>query len=297
MEKADIKEKRQHATGWIPYSYYASAIPDYFANVPLHWHEEFEINYVLQGQGEFLCGEERFIAKDGDIVIATPGLLHAMFHCEKTAVRYETVVFSADMLGIETQDRCNATYIYPLVNGTFGITPHITPDTPHYSELRTCVSTIIDCAKANNPMADLLMKSALMRFFYMLWNGGSVTARDKESRLSEMLRPALQYISDHLTEALTIEQLAKSAHMSESYFMEQFKHLAGMSAIAYVNQLRIRRICELLRTTTLTISQIAFDSGFRNLSNFNRQFRRMMGCTPQEYRKFNSGIQESIEPK
>ena len=69
MEKADIKEKRQHATGWIPYSYYASAIPDYFANVPLHWHEEFEINYVLHGQGEFLCGEERFIAKDGDIVI------------------------------------------------------------------------------------------------------------------------------------------------------------------------------------------------------------------------------------
>lgn len=292
IEKAQIKEKKQHGTGWVPYSYYACCISDYFSGVPLHWHDEFEINYILHGQGEFIFGEERFKAKDGDIVIATPGLLHAIFNCEKTEVRYETIVFKSDMLGTESQDRSSSTYIHPIVNGTYGISPHITPDTPYYEELHSCVITIVDCAKSNKPMTDLLMKSALLRLFYLLWDSGCVTARDNKSKLGEVLRPVLKYIKEHLSEPLTITQLARYAHMSESYFMEMFKQVAGMSAMAYVNQLRIRHICELLRSTTLTVSQIALDNGFRNLANFNRQFKRMMGCTPQEYRRLNSNMQE-----
>lgn len=82
-----------------------------------------------------------------------------------------------------------------------------------------------------------------------------------------------------------VEQLAKIAHMSSSYFMSCFKQNFGLGAIEYLNQVRIRSACDLLRNTDRSISDIAFDTGFHNLSNFNRQFRTKVGCSPQTYRK------------
>ena len=75
------------------------------------------------------------------------------------------------------------------------------------------------------------------------------------------------------------------AHMSSSYFMSCFKQNFGLGAIEYLNQVRIRSACDLLRNTDRSISDIAFDTGFHNLSNFNRQFRTKVGCSPQTYRK------------
>ena len=67
--------------------------------------------------------------------------------------------------------------------------------------------------------------------------------------------------------------------------MSKFKQFAGISAIEYITQLRIKKACEMLLETDCTSAQAAFDSGFRNLSNFNRQFRKIMGCSPNKYRK------------
>ncbi|MZL71105.1 helix-turn-helix domain-containing protein [[Ruminococcus] torques] len=67
--------------------------------------------------------------------------------------------------------------------------------------------------------------------------------------------------------------------------MSCFKQNFGLGAIEYLNQVRIRSACDLLRNTDRSISDIAFDTGFHNLSNFNRQFRTKVGCSPQTYRK------------
>ena len=111
------------------------------------------------------------------------------------------------------------------------------------------------------------------------------TGITKQAYMTETLRPVLTYIQKHHSESVTIEQLAKIAHMSSSYFMSCFKQNFGLGAIEYLNQVRIRSACDLLRNTDRSISDIAFDTGFHNLSNFNRQFRTKVGCSPQTYRK------------
>ena len=58
-----------------------------------------------------------------------------------------------------------------------------------------------------------------------------------------------------------------------------------MGAIEYINRLRIKSVCEMLADTDMTASEAAFKSGFNNISNFNRIFKKTMGCTPLEYRK------------
>ncbi|MFR3881855.1 helix-turn-helix domain-containing protein [Eubacterium ramulus] len=63
------------------------------------------------------------------------------------------------------------------------------------------------------------------------------------------------------------------------------KILLNSEVLEYLNQVRIRSACDLLCNTDRSISDIAFDTGFHNLSNFNRQFRTKVGCSPQTYRK------------
>lgn len=102
---------------------------------------------------------------------------------------------------------------------------------------------------------------------------------------SEVIRPALEYISIHFRENITIRQLAAVVHLSESYFMNQFQKYVGFSAIEYISHFRINQACKRLTSTKESVLEIAFDCGFRNISNFNRQFRKVAGCSPTEYRR------------
>ncbi|MBQ8786923.1 MAG: AraC family transcriptional regulator [Oscillospiraceae bacterium] len=283
-----MEEKRRHSSELVPFSYYKCLIPDYFVCVPLHWHGEFEINYVLEGRAEFLCGEDRFVSAEGDIIIIPPNMLHAIYTHDSYEQRYDTIVFSADMLGASENNRCAAECVRPLISGTLGVNVHITKEHHYYSEIKTTVENIFSCAKGNSPQLDMLLKSELLRLFWLLENSGDIYP-ESEKRLdfSENLRPAIEYINENFTENITVQQLADIVHLSKSYFMGRFRQAAGVGALEYVVQLRIKKACILLKDSRMTAAEIAFECGFRNLSNFNRQFRKAVDCTPIEYRKIN----------
>lgn len=279
------EEKRRHSSLLVPFSCYRCKIPDYFANVPLHWHGEFELSLMREGSLEYICGDDKFLASGGDIVIVAPNILHAIYPHGGEVQRYDTVVFSAEMLGLSDNDRSAAECIRPLANGGFTAL-HITPAHTYYNELTITADNIISCAIGNTPQLDMLMKSELLRLFWLLRDNGDIGARSPaETGKSEMIRPALEYIAENFSENITIEQLAETVHLSKSYFMNRFRETAGVSAVEYLNQFRIRAACSALLESSVTVSEISFECGFRNLSNFNRQFRRLMGCTPNEYRK------------
>lgn len=281
----DNEEKKRHSSLLIPFSCYRCKIPDYFSNVPLHWHSEFEMSIMQEGCMEYICGDARFSAAEGDIVIVAPNILHAMYPHSGEVQRYDTVVFSAEMLGLSDNDRSAAECIRPLVNGGFTAL-HITPAHTYYNELKITADNIVSCGIGNTPQLDMLMKSELLRLFWLLEDNGDISAHSPtETGKSEMIRASLEYIAENFSENITIEQLAETVHLSKSYFMSRFRETAGVSAVEYVTQYRIRAACSALLESSKTVSEISLECGFRNLSNFNRQFRRLMGCTPNEYRR------------
>ena len=288
MKKNVSEEKRQHSSKLIPYSYYGGFIPEYFSGVPMHWHGEFEINYIISGCSEFICGDEKFVAHAGDIVILPPNMLHAIYAYEENEQVYHTVVFSPDMLGASENDRCAVECIQPLVNESYGMNVHITSEHPAYEELKRAVEASVDCVKRNTAQYDMLMKSELLRFFWILGNQGDIyRKKDAENSRSEVIRPVLEYINENFRENITVEQLAETVHLSKSYFMSRFREAAGVGAVEYIIQKRIKCACDMLMKTRKTMAEIAFECGFRNISNFNRQFKKIVGCTPGEYRKMN----------
>lgn len=66
--------------------------------------------------------------------------------------------------------------------------------------------------------------------------------------------------------------------------MNRFHDHVGLSAMEYISHFRIDKACKALRSSDKDVLEIAFDCGFRNISNFNRQFRRIIGCSPTEFR-------------
>ena len=288
MEIMNQREAKTHSSELVPYSYYESRIPDYFPSVPPHWHQELEINYIRSGNGEFICGGRRFIAEPGDIIVIAPEVLHAVYRTENKSHHYDTLVVNMDMLGASQNDRCSLDFFKPLLSGRLTIHPRITESHDRYEELKSCAENIFIHAKKNGVLSDLMLKAELLRLLVMLAeNGGIYLTDERHPDRIEIIRPALEYISKHFMETVTIDDLAELTHLSRSYFMSSFKKSTGIGAIEYMNHLRIKRARELLLCSEKNISEIAYECGFTNLANFNRQFLKQNGISPRQYRKLN----------
>ena len=93
------------------------------------------------------------------------------------------------------------------------------------------------------------------------------------------------YLTEHFRDTLTLERLAREIGMNPSALCRHFRRRTGKTLFAVLNEIRISHACRLLRDTQQAISAIAWESGFANLSHFNRQFKSLTGQTPGEYRK------------
>lgn len=288
MNTISSKEKRKHGSVRIPYDFFECRVPDRFPLVPLHWHNEFELNYIVSGRSEFTCGEDKFTTDTGDIIMIPPNTLHALYPCENDIQVYNTLVFREELLGIGKEERCGVSCIEPIINGNRKIIVPVSRDHESYGELQKCVEQIFICVKDDSPVSDLRMKSELLRFLWLLEKTDCITTvKDQDERQMESIREVLVFINRNYRENISIERLAQMAHLSKSYFMYRFKKMVGVSAMEYIIQLRIKLACDMLRNSTAPSLEIAFACGFQNLSNFNRQFRKYVGYTPKQYRGIN----------
>lgn len=275
----NVKEKRQHSSSLIPYSYYRTVLPDLAPVVSLHWHQEWELNYISNGEGIVRLGDSEAKIRCGDIVLICPEVLHAI-ETDQTLC-CEAVVFRTGMFG-GTEDRSYAEILFPLCNGASKFLP-IQSNCCYYDKIKKCVETILFCAKENRADSDLLMKAELLRLlFYVCQTDCMVPETDILQ--SEEIRKTIDFMEINYMEPVTIEELARQANLSKSYFMRRFREFAGMGAVEYLNKLRIQKACMFIGNGK-SISEAALSSGFRNLSNFNRHFKLIVGCTPMEYKK------------
>ena len=101
----------------------------------------------------------------------------------------------------------------------------------------------------------------------------------------DLIQRVLAHVFEHATAELCLADLAAMGGMSESQFSRFFKRNTGNSFTDHVTKLRISRACDLLANSTLPVTDVCYEVGYTNISNFNRNFRRQRGSTPSEYRR------------
>lgn len=107
-----------------------------------------------------------------------------------------------------------------------------------------------------------------------------------------VLQPAVMkvvcYIESNFNEGISLEQMAAMANMSKYHFVRLFKREVGMSPVRYLKFVRIQRAKELLKRRDLSVFSVALRVGFRDVSNFNKNFKSLEGCTPSQFRTTHS---------
>jgi len=189
------------------------------------------------------------------------------------------------MLGLESNDR-SSIHCIPLITGKLRVNMKYGSDHPDYSLIHSLTETVIECANRDNQYDDLLLKSALFQLFWYFGKNDDLSSyQNNDVSYLSLIRPALEYITYSYMDSITIDELAAKCAISSSHFMNSFKKAVGCSAIEFLTHLRIKAACTALTQTTDDISTISFNCGFYNLSNFNRQFKKITGSSPREYRK------------
>jgi AraC-like DNA-binding protein len=100
-----------------------------------------------------------------------------------------------------------------------------------------------------------------------------------------LIRDCIRYIEEHYPEEIRLDNLADRAYLSPEYFSKVFKRLTSQTPIEFINSVRLDKAKQLLASSSLPVTDIAYRTGFHDSNYFSRQFKKSTGLTPGDYRK------------
>lgn len=281
-DTASLQENKRHGEARFPFDIYPCTIPKDFPQVALHWQSSMELIFVKKGMGTVQVGLEPFPAQTGDIFVLAPNTLHALGQISGAVMEYENIIFEVDLLG-GTGDVCYERYLLPLQSGRLPLPMRLTPGHPCHNAVLECLHQLESINRDRDTGYELQIKGLLLCLLSLLV-AQSDALPPSENADTRRLKTVLQYVSDHYSEAISVREAAAVCRCSPSHFMRWFKKMTGQGFTEYLNACRLNAAAEVLRTTDDTVLAVAGQTGFKNLSYFNRAFKDRFGLTPREYR-------------
>lgn len=285
LEYERSQETKPHGHDNFPFNIYLCSIPLDFTTVPAHWHNDMEIIYIKKGRGTITVDLVPFQVSEGDIIVVPPGQLHAIEQFGDYSMEYENIIFKLSMLMAPQGDICTEDFFQPLKHGKLLPDTCYTKESPLYSDLSVCLDRVDAICQDFSPGYQLAVKGQLFSFFYVLSKSLHSEKPHKSNKSLDRLKGLLKYVETNYQEKISIADAARICSFSQSHFMKFFKTSMGVPFTDYLNDYRITMASRLLTSSSDTIANIAAETGFENLSYFNRIFKRKYRCTPTEFRK------------
>jgi AraC-like DNA-binding protein len=260
--------------------YHPNADFDY----PTHYHPEYELNYIENAKGKRIIGDSMQKYEDIDLVLVGSNLYHSwqedtnhadlvvtvQFHNNLFPSNFQNKkMFSSinDMLkkserGIEFSEetiRLIAPRLKALIHekGFYSFVEFLTI----LYELSISVNQKVLCSQSFSPELDMFK--------------------------SRRIKLACDYINKNYQNKISLSLVAQLTNMTDTSFCHFFKKRTDKSFVDYINDVRIGHASVQLIESTKSISEVCYDCGFNNISNFNRIFRSKKGITPSDFRRFN----------
>lgn len=248
--------------------------------MPFHWHMEHELILVLQGVLRLSVEGEAFELAPGDCMLIADGAIHGG---TPEGCIYECLVFDLErfLAGTTTcgQRVALLTEGEARLEGKF----------PAGTQAAAIVSQLFQAMETERPGYEL----TTMGLLWQLWGellgqrllGAAEPGPPRDNRRAQAVKNVLRRIRSSFGQPLTLEDLAAEAALEPKYFCRVFRQITGRTPINYLNYYRVECAAELLCTTQGSITDIALECGFGDVSYFSRMFRRYKGQTPGQYRR------------
>ena len=239
------------------------------SGVSPHWHEHIELFYFFEGEGQYTCNGTTHSVKAGDLIVVNSTQIHALTVPEY--ISYGCILFYPPFFWDISPDQSvlieNHIQDDPFVQEQCEkIFEEQTEKPDNFDMMIKGLSTILLCHLIRN---------------YSIQDNGSHAHSSEPIHKEHLL---FDYIATHYQEDLTSANLAKFCNVTESYFCRFFKKYFGRSPTTYLNEYRVDRAVRQLRSTSDSITKIALENGFNNISYFSKTFKKVMGMTPKQYR-------------
>ena len=247
-----------------------------------HYHPELELTWIREGYGRRLVGDHAAPYHAGEVVLLGPNLPHTWISDSKSPVNKAVVVqFHAFPRGLMACPEFSR--IADLLNQAT-------------SGLRFLTSKPLEkLLKALPDKSGLTAWIGLMEILHhlatnekaeVLSSGGYRHARS--SKIVSRLERVIRHIDKHFREELPLAEVAQVAGLTPSSLSRLFHRMTNQTYVNYRNACRTREACRLLIETDRSITQVAGDCGFENLSNFNRRFQQSYQMTPTDFRRIHA---------
>lgn len=257
-------------------------------NYPIHNHSEFELTLVSGSAGNRIVGDSTGKYKQEDLVLIGPYLFHKwddedIQGTEKQPCRVITIQFDMHLFDKAFLAKKPFLLIQAFLNSSgrgirfFGKTLKKAKS----KLIKLTGLTGIESATEFLLLLDMLSKSSEYEFLAsQSFNINPVQINSKR------VYTAYQYISMHFQDSsLKMSDVAKKVNLGDSAFSHFFKKATNRSFSSYLIAMRIEHACKMLLESDDQISRIAIVSGFNNMANFNRMFKKTHHCSPMQFRK------------
>lgn len=255
-------------------------------NFPLHYHEEFELNFIDNAKGiKRVIGDHIDEIDDLELVLVGPNLQHGWFNhkCKSREFTEITIQFHRDLFDDKFLQRNQMKLIRTMFEKSLrgilfsketiqAIKPRLLSLTKKhgFDSVLELVSILHDLSSSRNmkTLSDLSFKNA-----------------ESINYSSRRVEKIMNYLNNNFGKNITLAEAAELVSMSEVAFSRFFKARTGKTFIDTLNEIRLGNASRMLIDTTHGINEIAFKCGFNNISNFNRIFKKKKDCTPKEFRQ------------
>jgi AraC-like DNA-binding protein len=275
----------------LPLSFGSSFLIDRFESpffeTPWHYHQAIEIVLCDGGFGKKFIGKHVSDYVEGDLAILGSNLPHwyradDTFYHQNQAIKPASIVihFLDDCFGNGFFEMAEMIEIKKLLEtAKLGI--------EFYGETKNAIrKKILGLLEADKiqrflGLIEILHLMANSKEYKLLSENGMVGISTKDSARMNVV---FDYVLKNFKNDIDLREIADKTNFSEAAFCRYFKLRTQKTFVEFVNEIRIGHACKLLIESDLNILEICYESGFNNLSNFNRQFRKMMNSNPKNYR-------------
>lgn len=260
-----------------------------YEDYPQHWHTAFEIIMPIENTYKIIIDEETYNLGVKDIIVIPPGIIHNIYSPPSGC----RIVLLVDYSMLNNIKELNS--IFPIFHPCALITASSMGNI--HGELSSLILDMATEYFSTLRFREAMVYSMLLHFFVIL--GRNYTDKSyrfpntKEKKWLQYMGIFIEvcnYINDHCTENIKLDDIAKTAGFSNSHFARLFKQVMGMSWYDYLINCRIMHAEKLLTEPNLAIMEVAMKSGFGSIATFNRLFKAKRGCTPTEYKSLYTKI-------
>ncbi|MFY0627099.1 MAG: AraC family transcriptional regulator [Reichenbachiella sp.] len=253
-------------------------------DTPWHYHTEFELTYVVESSGIRYVGNSVENFYPGDLILIGSSLPHCWKNDLNYTGRAQSICIQWDhaILHKFILESVEFSLIQSLLNQSqYGV------QFQHQGKenIASKLNAIISAAPGKKMIyfLDLLLSLSELSNQQLLSGIKNEFMANEQSDLR--IQNIVKYVSENFDSKITIGNMAELTFMTETSFCKFFKRRFEKSFTNYLNEFRVRKVCQFLRESDKKLIEIAMNCGYENMSFFHRQFKKYLSCTPVEYRK------------